>query len=52
MNQVRGILLLAAGGLVLFQGWRLHGRSDHYTLLAVGVGLLAIALGLWRITRK
>ena len=50
MNQVRGILLLAAGGFALYQGWRIHTGSA--ALWAYVLGVVAVALGLWRITRK
>jgi len=50
MNQFRGILLLAAGGFALYQGWKIHFGSR--ALLAYALGAAAIALGVWRVTRK
>ncbi len=50
MNQFRGVLLLAAGAFALYQGWKLHTGS--HALWAYGLGVLAVAVGLWRILRK
>jgi hypothetical protein len=50
MNQVRGILLLAAGGFALYRGWKIHSGST--ALWAYALGVVALALGVWRITRK
>ncbi len=50
MNQVRGILLLAAGVFALVRGWQLHHGS--MAVWAWVLGFVAIALGIWRITRK
>jgi hypothetical protein len=49
MNHLRGIMLLIAGCFALYQGWKL--RAGHLAFYACGLGLLAIALGLWRLTR-
>ena len=50
MNHMRGILLLVAGGFALYRGWTMHHNSRVWW--AVALGLSAIALGLWRLTRK
>jgi hypothetical protein len=50
MNQVRGIMLLAVGGYALYAGYRMH--TGQHAWLAYGLGVLAIAVGLWRIFRK
>jgi uncharacterized membrane protein HdeD (DUF308 family) len=50
MNHFRGAMLLAAGAFALVQGWRLH--SGKQALWAYALGLLAIAIGVWRLTRK
>jgi hypothetical protein len=52
MNRTRGSLLLIAGCVAFYQGWKLHSHAGHYTLLSVGLGLLAWALGFWRLTHK
>ena len=50
MNRIRGVFMLIAAGVAFWQGWRL--RSTHYGLSAVGLGVLALALGLWHLLRK
>ena len=50
MSHFRGILLLAAGSFALYHGWRVH--SGRQVLWAYGLGVLAIALGIWRLTRS
>jgi hypothetical protein len=50
MTHFRGILLLAAGSFALYHGWRVH--TGRQALWAYGLGVLAIALGIWRLTRK
>jgi hypothetical protein len=50
MNQMRGILLLFAGGFALYRGWMIHHGPWAWGALALG--LTAIALGLWRLSRK
>ena len=50
MNHFRGILLLVAGCFALYQGWKIHTGS--HALGAFGLGLLATAVGVWRLTRK
>jgi len=50
MNHLRGGLLLAAGGFALYQGWRIH--TGRQALWAYGLGVLAVAVGLWRLIRN
>lgn len=50
MNQVRGILLIAAGAFALYEGWHLHAGQRSW--LAYGLGVVAIALGVWRVMRR
>ena len=50
MNQFRGIMLLAAGGFALYEGWKIH--SGRQALWAYGLGVLAVAVGLWRLLRN
>jgi len=50
MTHLRGIMLLAAGGFALYQGWRVH--TGMQALWAYGLGVLAIAVGLWRLFRN
>jgi hypothetical protein len=50
MNHFRGIMLLVAGAFALYQGWRIH--TGNHALWAYGLGVLAVAVGVWRLTRQ
>ena len=51
MEYARGILMLALGAFALYRGFVvMHSRQNPW--LAIGLGALAIALGIWRLTRK
>jgi len=50
MDKVRGILMVAVGAFALYRGLVMHGRPG--TWLAVGLGVAAIALGIFRLIRK
>jgi hypothetical protein len=50
MNVVRGIIMLALGVFALYQGWTIH--TGQRAMLAYSVAVLAIAVGIWRLTRK
>jgi hypothetical protein len=50
MNQVRGIIMIVLGGFAFYQGWAI--RSGQRAMLAYGLGVLAVAVGIWRLTRK
>jgi hypothetical protein len=50
MNHFRGLVLIAAGCFALFRGWQIH--TGHIVFWAYGLGLLSIAVGVWRLTRK
>ena len=50
MNRIRGVLMVMAACVAFWEGWRL--RSTHFALSAVGLGVLALALGLWHLLRK
>ena len=49
MDKLRGILMLAAGSFAFYRGFLLHGRNAAF---AFGLGFLAVALGVFRLTRK
>jgi len=42
--------MIVAAGVAFWQGWRL--RATHFGLTAAGLGVLALALGLWHLLRK
>jgi hypothetical protein len=42
--------MLIAGCFALFEAW--HVLTGHRALLAFALGLLAIALGVWHLTRR
>jgi hypothetical protein len=50
MNRVRGVVMVLAGCFALFESRRMLGGER--VMIAVALGLLAIALGVWRLTRK
>jgi uncharacterized membrane protein HdeD (DUF308 family) len=50
MDYLRGIILLAAGCVALYSGWKVH--TGHHALWSYGLGILAIAVGIWRLVRK
>jgi len=42
--------MLVAAGLAVWKGWQLHG--GEMAVLAYGLGAIALALGVWHLTRK
>jgi hypothetical protein len=42
--------MMIAAGVAFWQSWRL--RATHFAVSAVGLGVLALALGLWHLMRK
>jgi hypothetical protein len=50
MDKVRGILMLAVGAFALYRGFAMHGRPNAW--LAILLGVAAIALGIFRLTRR
>ncbi|MGA2048898.1 MAG: hypothetical protein ABSG96_14465 [Terracidiphilus sp.] len=50
MNQVRGVLMLVAAGIAFWRGWKIH--SGSYAWMAYGLGVLAVGLAVWHLTRK
>jgi hypothetical protein len=50
MDVLRGILMIAVGGFALYRGLLFHAQRNSWA--AIALGLLAIALGVWRLTRK
>ncbi len=50
MNQARGIIMIVLGGWIMYMGW--HSYTGNRSYFAYGFGVLAIAVGIWRLTRK
>lgn len=50
MERIRGIVMLVAGIVVIWKGWRIH--HGEAAVLAYGLGVLALALAGWHLTRK
>jgi len=50
MNYARGIVMLLAGCFALYESWRI--QTGERAILAFVLGLLALALGLWHLTRR
>jgi cytochrome c biogenesis protein CcdA len=50
MNATRGILLFGLGVFALYKGWLIH--TGQRAWLAYILGLVAIALGIWRLLRR
>ena len=50
MDKVRGILMVAVGAFALYRGFVMYGRPNAW--LAITLGLAAVALGVFRLTRK
>jgi hypothetical protein len=49
MEQARGMLMLLAAGVAFYRGWKIH--TGREALLAFGLGLAALGLALWHLTR-
>ena len=50
MNRIRGIVMLIAAAVAIWKGWQIH--RGETAVLAYGLGVLALALGVWHLTRK
>jgi hypothetical protein len=42
--------MLLAAGVAIWRGWQIH--RGPYAALAYGLAVLALALGVWHLTRK
>ena len=42
--------MLLAAGLAFYKGWMIH--TGHMALMAYGLGLVALALGVWHLMQK
>jgi hypothetical protein len=50
MNHVRGVLMLVAAAIAFWRGWKIH--TGNYAWTAYGLGVLAVGLAVWHLTRK
>jgi hypothetical protein len=50
MNAFRGIILFGLGVFALHKGWTIH--TGQRAWFAYALGLVAIALGIWRLLRR
>jgi uncharacterized membrane protein HdeD (DUF308 family) len=50
MSPIRGMVLVAAGAFAIWRGVAMHTHRSPWPLL--GLGLLAVALGAWHLTRR
>jgi hypothetical protein len=50
MSSIRGILLFGLGVFAIYKGWTIHTGQKAW--LAYGLGLIAVALGIWRLLRR
>jgi uncharacterized membrane protein len=49
MNHFRGILMLVASIFAFYKGWKIH--TGQYALLGYGLGVVALGLAIWHLTR-
>jgi hypothetical protein len=50
VNRIRGIVMLIAAALAIAKGWQIH--RGEMAVLAYGLGAMALAVGVWHLTRK
>ncbi len=50
VNIARGITMLVAAAFALWKGFQIH--RGEMALMAYGLGVLALALGLWHLTHR
>jgi hypothetical protein len=50
MDRIRGIVMLIAAALAIWKGWQIH--RGEMAVLAYGLGALALAVGVWHLTRR
>ncbi|HVN94089.1 MAG TPA: hypothetical protein VMT38_10355 [Terracidiphilus sp.] len=49
MNPVRGVVMMVAAVVAFWKGWEIH--RGETAVLAYGLGAMALALGVWHLTR-
>jgi hypothetical protein len=50
MNHLRGVVMLVASAVAFYRGWKIH--TGPHVWLAYGLGLVALGLAVWHLTRK
>ncbi len=50
MNHLRGIVMILAAAVAIWKGWQIH--RGETAILAYGLGIMALSLGVWHLTRK
>jgi hypothetical protein len=50
VNRIRGIVMLMAAVLAIWKGWQIH--RGEIAVLAYGLGVMALAVGVWQLSRK
>jgi hypothetical protein len=50
MNHFRGMLMLVASVIAFYRGWKIHAGPT--ALLGYGLGVLALGLAVWHLTRQ
>jgi hypothetical protein len=51
VNRFRGVLMLLAAAVAFWKGWRIHANG-HSPLPAYALGVLALGLAVWHLTRR
>jgi hypothetical protein len=49
MNPARGIVMMIAAAIAFWKGWEIH--RGETAVLAYGLGAMALAMGVWHLTR-
>ena len=50
VNLARGIMMLMAAAFAFWRGFQIH--RGEMALMAYGLGVLALALGIWHLTHR
>lgn len=50
MNVFRAVLMFCVGVFAIYRGWTMH--SGERAWLAYGLGVVAVALAVWRLKRN
>jgi hypothetical protein len=50
VTRIRGVVMLLAAAVALWEGWQI--RHGEQAMIAYGLGVLALAIGVWHLTHK